>query len=708
MGSILGRAALAALAVSPTLTHGQSVAPPQSADTAQDEQGNLQEIVVTAQRRSENLQNVPVAVSAITAQDLAATGATSTADLNVAVPGLNFTQNVGQGTPYIRGVGSQSNQPGNESPVAMYVDGVYIPASSATIFDFNNIERVEVLRGPQGTLFGRNSSGGVIQVITRTPSLTESHAEGSVGYGNFDTTQSNAYLSTPLSDKFAMDLAATYRDQANGWGRDLTTGAGIQNGNSLGLRSKLYSQLSDNTDVTLSVAHTRADDSYGIAYEVDPPRRQNLGFYDIEADTTPTDHHSATVESLTGNHRFNGMKFMSITSYQTDKYDLLTDVDGTALPLLNARVIADERYFTQELQLASDVPRQLTWTTGLYYFYANSKLHRDLTGLAFGPPGSVLQDNGQRVTDSYAAYAQGTYKIADLTSFTAGLRFTEDRKRFASSDVLPNGVVLAQPPGYKNTDDASKLTWRLAVDHHVTDRSFLYASYNRGFKSGAYNTSNLAVPPTKPETLDAYEIGSKSTFFNGDARLNLAAFHYNYKQLQVVNLNAMGALVLQNAANARIDGLEGEFEIAPTRRLTLRSSLSWIPKADYEDYKNAQIGGGAPFDASGKRLVRTPKFSGGLGANYWIRALCGEVHMTANYYYDSGWYAEVDNVRREPSYGLFNGSVSWLTPNEHFSVELWGKNLTNKKYYSDLATVVFPLTVAAAPRTYGAQLAYKF
>lgn len=701
-------AVLVALFSLPTWVCAEA-APSQPAAPSEAEQGNLQEIVVTAQRRSENLQDVPVAVSAITASGLEAVGAMTTQDLTVAVPGLNFNQNIGQGTPYIRGVGSQSNQPGNESPVATYVDGVYIPASSATIFEFNNVERVEVLRGPQGTLFGRNSSGGVIQVITRTPSLSASHADLSAGYGNLNTIQANAYLSTPLSDKAAVDLAITYHNQGDGYGRDVVTGSDAQNGHSLGVRSKLYAEPGTDTTVTFSAAYNRFVDSFGLAYLV-YPAPPNVGFWDIAADTPPTDTHSSAVAALTATHSFDGVKLTSITSYQQDKYDFLTDVDALPLPLLNARVRADERFATQELQLSSDNTSSYSWTTGLYYFHANSRAHRDLTGLGIDPTGSgaIVQNNGEQIAKSYAGYVQGTYKFTDNTALTAGLRFTEDKKLFHSNDILPGDILITPPPGFKNNDTASKLTWRLALDHHFSDQAMVYVSFNRGFKSGEFNTSSLADPPTRPETLDALEVGSKLTFWNGDARVNFAAFHYNYKDLQVLSLNGTGSLILQNASNAKIDGLEGEFELAPTKALTFRTNFSWIPKADYKDYNNAQIGGGAPFDASGNRMVHTPKFSGAIGADYRVPIANGSVTFNANFYYNSGWFAEVDDVLNQGSYGLINASATWRSSNEHFSIQLWGKNLGNKQYLNDIVTVLFPITVAAAPRTYGLEVAVKY
>lgn len=670
----------------------------------------LDEIVVTAQKRAENMQDVPLAVSAVDAKALSAMGVSGTEDLNVAVPGLNFTNGVGSGLPFIRGVGTSDTSPGNENAISIYVDGVYIPSSTAGIFDFNNIDRIEVLRGPQGTLFGRNASGGIIHVITKDPDLVDSHLDVTVGYGNFSTFTGNLYGSTPLGDSVAVDLAMTYSDQGDGYGEKIQTGDDIFEGSSLGIRSKLLWELSDDTTVTLSGSYNEDDSSFGFGYQVVDTPTPGVDYWDVEGDPGAYWNDSESkLTSLKIEHDLGDLVFTSITAYQDNEADYSTDADATPLPIINARIVTSEKVFTQELQLASRGESPLSWTAGLYYFTSEADLHRDLTGLAAGGPDSVLQNNGIQDTDSYAAYGQLAYDLTDRLALTAGLRYTKDERSYDSNWILADGTVLTQPPGYENEDDASEPTWRLALDYQMNEDTMVYASYSRGFKSGVYVTSELAAPPTDPEILDAYEIGSKMTVFDGNGRLNLAAYYYDYKDMQVQFVDDFGSQLLSNAGESEIMGVEAEFDYAPTENLTLRTSISSTIKAEYTDFDNAPSPTtGGVFDASGFDVVRNPDYTVSVGGDYDIYTESGVINLAANYYYNDGWYPEIDNVLRVDSYSLFNASATWTSLDEKFKVQLWGKNLTDEEYESDLVTLVFPIYIPANPRTFGVKFSYSY
>ncbi|HEY2401653.1 MAG TPA: TonB-dependent receptor plug domain-containing protein, partial [Steroidobacteraceae bacterium] len=343
-------------------------------DAADGQEQQISEIVVTAQKRSERLQDVPIAITAFNAATMSALSLTDTRDLGELTPGLVVNRVSDAAIFTLRGIGNENAAIlGDEQATSLYIDGVYIPSSQAAVFEFNNIDRIEVLEGPQGTLFGRNATGGLIQVITKTPSETP-HVDFDVGYGNYNTTTSNLYATGGIAKNLAADVAIHYTDQSEGWGRDLFNGEDVFRDYDLGIRSKWLLTL-DDTHVTFSGDYNHDRSEVGTAYRMFPGYKSvdghvgpPGGFYDTNENLPSVIYNTTYGGSITVDQDLHWAHFKSISAFHRTETDQYFDQDGTALPYSQALLFEREHTFTQELQLASVEKSALRWLTGLYYY----------------------------------------------------------------------------------------------------------------------------------------------------------------------------------------------------------------------------------------------------------------------------------------------------------------------------------------------------
>ncbi|WP_313802672.1 TonB-dependent receptor [Sphingobium sp.] len=698
-----------------TALMGLEAAHAQSVDTdAQASQDGIGDIVVTAQRREERLQDVPIAVQAIGAETADALGVTDPGSIQAVVPSLDFRVQNGGATPYIRGVGTNSVNVGNESPVAMYVDGVYQTSLASTIFAFNNIERIEVLKGPQGTLFGRNASGGVIQIVTRDPSFTPM-ANVELGYGNYDRFAGSLYAATGLSDNAAIDLAVAGSRQGDGFGRNITTGKELYKPEEFAARSKLLVHLGDDTNLRVTgnysvvsgrhVGLVLANGSKGA------DGKGSVGFFSPRGEGPERARNENYGVSAKLDHDFGGVSLVSISAYQRTRGEATLDFDATPVPLLNTDRVSKAEAYSQELQLLSSGSGPFQWITGLYYLDStDATLRSRLTGAAVAPL-AFLDRVGEQHTKSIAGFGQATYKIFDRTQVTVGLRYTSDKRSVVGNSITPAGPT----PEIRNSRRDSKLTWRFALDHHFDDAVMAYGSVSRGFKSGLYNTVAPAQAAVLPEVLDAYEVGLKTQLFDRHLRLNGSAFIYKYKDIQLDNF-AGGVLQIINAAKATIKGVEIEFEAAPSRNLSIQGGMTFLD-GKYDSFPGAPqytprpAGGNVQTaaDASGQPTVRTPKFAASIGAVYTVPTNVGDIALAASFSHNSGYDYFVLSNTRQGAFDVVNGSIKWTNSSKAFDIKLWGKNLLNEKYYDTLiAATVGDTGTPAAPRTYGITVGMHF
>lgn len=687
----------------------------------------VEEIVVTAQKRKENLQRVPISVTAVTAAAAEAGGISGMQDISLVTPGLHFTQAVGNATPFVRGIGTQAVGAGQEPSVATYIDGVYLAAMPGAMFSFNNIERIEVLKGPQGTLFGRNATGGLIQIITKDPSATP-EAKIRFGFGNFNKWETNFYAGGGLSDTVAADIALYSTEQGKGWGKNLATGKDVNKTRETSVRSKWVVKPSTDTKVTLIADYGKSNSSEGVAvrpiYESKPALGAYYtgGFWDVNSNFDPKRTMEQSGVSAKIEHDFDTTKFVSITSYRDVRASQGFDQDVTPTPGVVVTLNSHETAITQELQLQSKGDGPFNWIFGGFFFDSDAKnqpVDIKIYPAVTHAPGLVnIEAFGYQKTQSLAAFAQGTWALSTDTNVTAGLRYTKDTRKAGGYDLVHLTFIPADQlhPYAEQKSSVGKPTWRLAIDHQLSKEAMVYASYNRGFKSGTYNLEHLTDPALRPEKLDALEVGSKLDLLDRRLRINSSVFYYDYSDIQLTRTEA-GVQKLLNAGSGKSYGLDVELTAKVTPKWTVRSSVELL-NAHYTSFPSASLvtpnatGGNTitSFDAKGKQMIRTPSSTFELSSDYVVDLDSGAtLKYSGTYYHNSGWYPEADNRIKQAAYNLLSGQVAWVSPTGQYSVRLWGRNLTNAKVYAQLSEQALnDGGSVTAPRTFGVSLDIDF
>jgi iron complex outermembrane receptor protein len=685
----------------------------------------LEEIVVTAQRRAENQQEVPIAVTTLTAAEIEGAGVGGTDQLRIATPGLMFTTQQRSSQIFIRGVGSQSTGAGDEGAVATYVDGVYYPSSWGNVFSFNNIERVEVLKGPQGTLFGRNATGGLIHIITREPSSDFSSRVG-VSYDNFDTVEGNLYA-TGGTDVVAADIAAYVAHQSEGWGDDLTNGGDVNRKREHAVRTKIAWTPTEDDRVTLSFDYSKNESDIGLIRVPIPGHVATGGvtnpgsIYDFVGNFRRFDD---TAIKLYGGalkyERDLGAASLSIlAAYRREDSAYKFDSDGTPATLVHSDLHEKTESVQTEVLLTGSTGK-LDWTTGLFLFNSDSSFY-----LTQGSVLPTLQWEGFRKqdTNSIAGFAQGTYAFTDSTRLTLGARYTRDKRNHSARDLALPGYPTAPAgtPIFTKQEDKTwgEWTYRISLDQDITDNAMMYVSYNRGFKSGVYNLSTPNQPVVDPETIDAYEIGLKSEWFDRMLRFNVAAYKYKYKDIQLQQV-AVGGALLFNAAEGDVKGVDVELQWAPrlaTGNLTISTGASFLD-ATYDSFPGAPISTPNPAggnittsgDAAGNDMTRSPPITANFGIEYSLPVAAGELGFNANYYYNDGFYFEPDNRVKQDAYSIVNAQIAYsFGPDLRYRVRLFGKNLGDEEYFNSVTEFAFgDQAVPGQPRTYGIGIDVNF
>lgn len=708
----------------------------QSNDPAAETDRGLQEIIVTAQRREESMQDVPISISAISGETLASSGVIGTTSISQIVPSVQMTQSGPGAIFFVRGVGNTSGSVGEEGANAIYVDGIYLGDLTSAATKFNNIERVEVLKGPQGTLFGRNSSGGLIHIITKEPGET-AEVRGKVGYGNYDTVQGQLYAATPLSENVSIDLALTGKKQHDGFGTNSATGQSVQKGWYYGARSKLVFRPGDATKIVLSGDYYKDHNDYQNGFNlfkgsVGIDGSTYLGDYNLNTTDPAYAHIRSWGAALTIEHQFDWATLTSITGRRAIKVQSEFDADYTPTFFAHANVPSRVKTFQQEVRLASATTTPFNWQVGLFYYNAVA----NVDGFEVITAASTTQITNRMETNSYAAFGEIGYDITDTTHLTAGARYTRDERDLRGSiTILPANMLIAPDPQSLST---GKVTYRVALQQDLSTDVNVYASYNRGFKSGIFaTTGSPADPAVKLQTIDAFEIGLKSQLFNNMVRFNLAGFHYKIDDYQVRASPGPGQTLLLNAASVKVDGIEGELVIAPARGLTFNAIATYLDSR-FSSFPNAlfnyplpatcpaalagtrqpgvfgpgpRTGGGINCvgDATGKQTPLAPKFASSLGMTY--RGELGndaEVIFNALWSYSSKIYFEADNRLSQPAYNVVNLSFE-LRPNANWGIELWGNNMFDERYYyTGVTGTTGDQGILAAPRTYGVNVKFDF
>jgi len=703
--SLVGTASCAGL-MSLSFATRSLAAEPESASAG----ASLEVVTVTAQRREENSQSVPIAINTVSGDVATDRGTSSIQTLGATIPNLTFTTSQSATNTYIRGIGTNSGSPNNEPSAAVYVDGVYNPAAMAlTSFELNNIERIEVLKGPQGTLFGRNATAGVIQVITPDPK-SEFGGKVNVGYGNYETVNANTYLTGGVTDALAGDLAVLYNYQIKGFGRNLTFDTPTYRYRNVAARSKWLYEVSDATKIRFAADYAKLNSDAQSAQFVPPSYGPYLNHFDVNGHPwyNNTEQYSAWAKI---DHDFGPVHGLSITSYRNMKGDQFLDNDLVAAVNNQFEQHYAGRYVTQELQLTNSDPGRLTWLLGAFYYGSVVDGADPRTQSGAQVAGQFRQFFGTSHTDSTSVFAQATAEIIARTKLTLGLRYTEETLKADGRTQNLAGAIIAGPFSQKVDNDP--FTWRIALDHEFSADVLGYISWNRGFKSGGYNLAAPGSAPFFPEQVDAYELGVKSEFLDNRVRLNAAVFYYDYTDIQVA-IALGGAQFFTNAAASRNYGLDATLDFAATDQLTLSAGLGLLD-AKYEDYPNARgftpLGVAFPIaNAKGKELPFSPPVTGFVSATYKLPTSIGAFKATANLAYNDRSFVTPDAGLTRPAYEMLNASVEWRSPSdESLAVRLWGRNLTDATYFVFAAESALGWYGAyGPPRTYGVSVEKDF
>jgi iron complex outermembrane recepter protein len=685
-----------------------------------------QEIIVTAQKRSEKLENVPIAISSVSGDVLMKGGISSTAQLTQVIPSLRLDFSGPFAQPTIRGVGSTAPGNGLSANVATYVDGFYQPSMLSNDFQLLSVTNVSVLKGPQGTLFGRNATGGAILVTTRDPSFTPT-AEVAVSYARFNHIAANAYVSAPLTDKIAFDIAGMY-EYGDGYVTNVYTGNPDEGRfRKYVIRTKLLVDVDPDTKLVLSYQHSNASDpnqqlgslydGIGIADFV-PGAIITTNPREVSEDLTPIFKLNLNAWTAKLSHDFGWGSLTSYTQYRVQGTFIQGDEDKTNIPIFGYAFNYKEHSFSQELNLSSKDSARFTWVLGAYYFNDKDRepiFDATYLGSAFYPVYSDYQN-----TSAIAGFADGTYEVVDHLFLTAGLRYSSEARSAGFVSYAADGTTTDIQ---NNSKTFNSLTPRAVIRYQLSPRTNVYASYSMGFKSGAFNASGQDVSnPVNPEKIDAYEVGFKTA--SGLFRFNTSAFYYDYRGLQLSAILGAGTL-LTNAASAHIYGADGDFTVTPLKGLDLRASLAYtharfssFPNAPYYTQCTDPVACGAglgalevsQINAQGLTLPRAPAFTASLGAQY--RFALGDSHVTLNadYFHTSKTYFDPVQQFDQPGYGLLNLRATFALPGDHVSLAVFGTNVTNSVYRMQvLPQAPFQVTQTfGEPASYGGSISYKF
>jgi iron complex outermembrane receptor protein len=702
----------------PAVSLAQQTSSPSSSTSS--EPTGLAEVVVSAQRREENLQDVPISVMAMSSETLQEAHITSVSDLSLLAPSINFDEEAGWSEPHLRGIGTTATGPGIENSVALYIDGVYHAAMIGGNADLGDVQDVEVINGPQGTLFGRNATGGLIQIRTKDPTQ-QFNGQASVGYGDYNTATASLYVNGGLTDTLAANFSVDSQYQGEGYGHNVTTGQDVALNSHLFARGKLLFTPIDDLKVILAA-------DYGwVNFRTSsntPPGSIPLGGgpvlqpQDTIGPVNPQGLINEGGTAMTVDYNFGAFHVLSISAYRiTDSFTNESPESTTNNPEFYGALTLDEphRQFSQEIQLASPSGGVLTWTTGLYYFHETAEYNPvHLFGGLFYPVSDLYYYTVSK-TNSYAAYGQATYEVAENTHLTGGFRYTDEpRSIYINNIVLIPGVGNVGGSTY-GTKRFSSPSWRLSLDHRFNDDLLGYISYNRGFKSGGWNAAQVPAIPYSPEKLDAYEIGIKSSTPDHRLQFNASPFFYKYTDMQVESFpNAI--LLISNGASSQIYGIDMDANALLTQYWRLHAGATFL-HAKFTSYPDADLtipepGFGNEYsteNAAGNHIPLAPTAIATLGMDYTIPTLVGKFNINGTFSHNSGWWAEPDNRLKQPAYELFSAQLAWMPNGGVYEVDLWGKNLANEAYaYALFSESQGDVIQYAPPRTFGIRVKATF
>jgi len=736
---------------------------------AQEAPADSAEIIVTAQRRQQNIQDVPVSVTAISSDTLQSR---NTRDLSEAIgfaPNVSVTAGPNGGDDggfFIRGVGQLDNSIAVDPGVGVYVDDIYIARLQSSSVNVLDLERIEVLRGPQGTLFGRNTIGGAINIVTAQPDLDRLSASAQATFGSRNRVDVLGALNVPVSSQLAVRASAFTRNQ-RGWGRNVYTGATFGDIEDVGGRLKLLVEPSDSFRFTVSGDYLRGrgSPSHQVLLGANPnagitvPRPAQLGGPFFSPGVSPTgvrlprdfgndrsDDRSLNFASVPAiNNVENGglslnisgdigsVTIKSITGWRTYSETTFNDFDATGYVLYDNSNVLKQQQISQELQLSGKIGNNIDFLVGAFYFGERATNNVDLcTGT--DQPRLVDRCLRSRNTiklnvDSFAGFGQASWDITDRINIFAGLRWTTETKQQQNTSVLDNldrvvtvlppvaqpapGTIRVALPFTQVAQTFTAFTPRVGFNVRLADRIHLYGSYAEGFKSGGFNgrPSSAVIVSFAPETVRTYEAGLKTEFFDRLLRINASIFQSDYRNQQLLVFTAINGLFeTQNAGDSRIRGFELEATANISERLALSGTLGHL------DAKYRTLAPNVANITLNTPLPLTPKWTYSLSGEYRqpLGDKAGELRFRADWQHRSqvSYQLENDPLERQPGYGLLNLRLTYVLPDDRFRIAAFGTNVTDTKYLTNAQDTLVGNGTAfggiGRPREWGIEVGARF
>jgi iron complex outermembrane receptor protein len=706
--------------------------------TSQSDQSALQEIIVTAERRSTSLQQTALAVTAVGGDSLQQRNINSVQDLASSIPTLDLGVSLGQAHPAIRGIGASDIIFGADPRVALYVDDVYLARPEELLGTMFDVEQVQVLNGPQGTLYGRNATGGALLISSRKPTSTPS-GYVDLTYGNYGDIESSGALSGGLSETLSARVAFQTIDHS-GYGRNLITGNDVDNAHERSARLSFLWHPMDGFSFLLQMDyHNEHDNDYaeyygGLANLSKPPVQPTglglggfippAGSRNVANLVDPINDRVIWGTTGTATWQVGDVTLKSITGFRHANLTNGSSIDPSSLDLARLNELQVSRQLSQELQALSDVGNN-HWIAGLAYFHEHL-VGQDPVGLnlqIFGGPDFFAQgvnQAGDVTTKSIALYGRDSYDFTDRLTATLGGRYTYEKKnifnQFGFDLVSPysisNPIANSLPFPYYDEKTYNAFTPSAGLEYKFTPDVFGYATITEGYKSGGFNIG-VYQPAFKPEKIWDYEVGLKNTLFDKRLQMNIAAFYYDYSNLQVSIVEGTQAII-QNAAKAVIYGGEFQLTALPIQNVQLDFALAAL-HSEYKDYlttdpANPQSG---TENLTGNQLTQAPKLKVNVGAQYTWNLPNAHLSLRGEYtWVDDIYFTPFDTPNAwSPSHSLTNLFLNYEAQN--WTAKAFVRNLTDKtivaQAYNATSLVGLPVNVALdPPRTYGVSLGYKF
>lgn len=734
---------LALAAALPALWSAPAMAQQSEPSSPTEAPQGVEDIVVTAQRRAESVQTTPIAITALGGDTLQERRVIAIEGLNTMVPNLNFARYGGVAQVAIRGLAFDVINPGAEGRAAIYNDNIYVSRPTAGLANFFDVERVEVLRGPQGTLYGRNATAGAINIISRDPTR-ELEGYGRITVGNYEHLQFEGAVGGPLSSTVSARLAVQTVDHA-GYGRNISFDQGIDDEHSRAVRGKILFEPVDRFSLKLTADYSNRDDASGNRHALEPhqgnpsvtPRPYAIGgvFPTNQRDIAgfPV-RYQREIYGVSGeaNWEFaDKLTLTSVTGYRGVNFQLKTNSEGST-SLLSPQYLAEySEQFSQELRVAADLSG-LRLIVGGYYF--NEKIDgvtfTQFDGnaarpgpppiVALGTPGVIYygaQFGGRLKTDAYALFGQADIDITDQLQLVLGGRYSQESKQVDEYNIIdlttPYNGVMRNFPTVRKDASFNSFDPKVTLNFKPSPGILLFATFSQGFKSGGFALGGL-IPAFQPEQLRDYEIGLKADLFDRRLRVNLAGFYYDYKNLQVTKVNGT-VITTENAANATVKGAEAEITAVPMDGLNLGLNLSYLD-ARFDEFLTSEPARPSLGIQSlaGNTIAQSPRYTVSGSIAYKWAVGNGDMSIRTDVSWKDRIYFSAYNrieISQAP-YALVNGSISYQSK-AGWEVSAFVRNLTDKLYKTSgtVGHVFGGYQIGGQlgdPRTYGVTVGFRF